>query len=55
MGQILHPQKKEIKGPWLLNQEDFESLNNVIQNIDDFLYQSWLENIKSDIKMKTKN
>ena len=54
MGQIIHPQKKEIKGPWLLNHDDFEALDGVIQSIDSFLYQSWLEKIKSDIQNENK-
>ncbi|WP_299103565.1 hypothetical protein [uncultured Winogradskyella sp.] len=54
MGQIIHPQKREIKGPWLLNQDDFEALNSVIENIDNLLYQSWLGKIESDVKNENK-
>jgi len=54
MGQIIHPQKKELKGPWLLNQDDFESLNSVIDKIDVLLEKSWLDNIKFDLQKKYK-
>ena len=54
MGKIIHPKKKEIKGPWILNQEDFETLNFVIEKIDNLLYQSWVKNIEKEIKQENK-
>ena len=55
MGKIIHPQKKEIKGPWLLNQEDFETLDIVFEKIDILLYQSWLNNEENKIKQEKKD
>lgn len=55
MGQIIHPQKKEVKGPWLLNHEDFESLHEVIETIDRMLYQSWGNKIEIEIQEKNKD
>lgn len=50
MGKIIHPQKKEIKGPWLLSQDDFKSLNIVLENINNLLYQYWLSGVENIIK-----
>lgn len=54
MGNIVHPQKKEFKGPWILNQEDFESLNIVIKKIDNLLIQSWNNKILKEVQQKNK-
>lgn len=54
MGELAHPKKKEIKGPWLLNHDDFEALDLVIRSIDNFLYDSWEDTIISDIKKEHK-
>lgn len=41
MGQLHYPQKREINGPWILDKEDLEELDNVITEIDVYLKDSW--------------
>jgi hypothetical protein len=55
MGKIIYPQKKEIKGPWLIDQDNFESLNIVIETIDDLLSKSWINQIEIEVKEQNKN
>lgn len=42
-------------GPWLLNQDDFESLDKVISQINSLLNQSWLNQIEVEIQKENKN
>lgn len=55
MGQLQYPHQKEIKGPWLINQEDFENLDKVILKIDSFLKQSWKSQIKTEVYSDNSN
>ena len=55
MGKIIYPQKKEIKGLWLIDQDNFESLNIVIETIDDLLSKSWINQIEIEVKEQNKN
>lgn len=54
MGQLLLPRKKEIKGPWLLNIEDFEKLNDIIENIGRLLQDSVEEEMKQEVLSEDK-
>ncbi|WP_162343228.1 hypothetical protein [Cyclobacterium salsum] len=49
MGQILYPDEKEFKGPWLLSREDLEKLNEIVSEIDDLLKTSWDNKINREI------
>ncbi|HXU27518.1 MAG TPA: hypothetical protein VN698_09825 [Bacteroidia bacterium] len=40
MGQLIYPSTREIKGPWLLKKEDFEELEKVFIEIENYLEKS---------------
>lgn len=55
MGKLIHPKEKEIKGPWLLDQEDFEALDGIIEEIDELLLQAWYENARNEVLSDNNN
>jgi hypothetical protein len=54
MGQIKYPQKREIQGPWIISQEDFESLHKIAITIDELLRKSWKNQIESEVYSENK-
>lgn len=50
MGELQYPNKRKVKGPWLLNRDDLESLHEIIEKIDKLLRKSWDHEIEADVK-----
>lgn len=55
MGHLQYPQKREIKGPWLICQEDLEKLDVVLLNIDALIKKSWESQIQIEVYSENSN
>lgn len=53
MGQLKFPQEKRLEGPWLLNQEAFEELNEVVIHINNELLKAWDQAIEDQVLSET--
>ncbi|WP_462250980.1 hypothetical protein [Ekhidna sp.] len=52
MGVLKYPQKKEIKGPWLISYEKLEELAQIVESIEEKLERSWIEQLRIEIHNK---
>lgn len=55
MGVLIQPTKRQIKGPWLLNQRDLEKLDDIINFIREKLNKAQQEEIKLNNSFNNKD
>jgi len=55
MGQIIHPDSYDYKGPWLLGRKDFEELEGIMTTIEELLLKAFEIEIAESVKSEKEN